>query len=145
MAEENLPEPWWSEGLRFTCLGCGRCCRGEPGAIFFTPEEGEKVRGFLNLDRERFNAGYVTHRWGRPSFVERFNGDCVFLDSKSAKCAIYPLRPLQCSLFPFWPSVVESKAEWDRQARHCPGMNDGRLWSPEEIRELLRRSPFGDL
>ena len=34
---------WWEEGLRFTCLGCGRCCRGEPGAIFFTPEEEEKI------------------------------------------------------------------------------------------------------
>jgi Fe-S-cluster containining protein len=138
---------WWSEGVRFSCKGCGRCCRGEPGAIFFTPEEGERVRNFLGLglNEAEFNRRYVTMMWGRPSFVERRNGDCVFYDPKSAKCAIYPLRPAQCELFPFWPSVMESKEEWDNQARQCPGMNDGPLRTAEEIRAALKRLPFEDL
>ncbi len=43
---------WWEEGLRFTCLGCGRCCRGEPGAIYFTPEEEAAMAAFLGTGTE---------------------------------------------------------------------------------------------
>ncbi|MDR2528759.1 MAG: YkgJ family cysteine cluster protein [Synergistaceae bacterium] len=141
---------WWGEGLRFTCVGCGRCCRGEPGAIFFTAGEGERVRASLGFTEGEFRRRYVTLRWGRPSFAERGNGDCVFLatgdpDEKSARCGIYPLRPAQCALFPFWPSVTASKDEWDRHAKRCPGMNAGRLHSSEEIRSFLGQTPFEDL
>jgi Fe-S-cluster containining protein len=133
---------WWNQGVRFTCIGCGRCCRGEPGAIFFTPEEGLRVRNFLGLDEKAFLRLYVTRKWGSPSFIERRNGDCIFYDAESSKCSIYSLRPAQCSLFPFWLSVMESREEWDRQAAQCPGMNEGRLYAPEEIRSLLERDPF---
>jgi Fe-S-cluster containining protein len=141
MKTGRTPE-WWSEGVRFTCIGCGRCCRGEPGAIFFTPEEEIRVRNFLKLDEDAFRRSYVTYKWGNPSFVERRNGDCVFYDAKNSKCAIYPLRPAQCRLFPFWASVMESRAEWNRQVKHCPGMNAGRLYEPEEIRKFLAQDPF---
>jgi Fe-S-cluster containining protein len=130
---------WWSEGVRFTCIGCGRCCRGEPGAIFFTPEEEMRVRNFLRLDEIEFRRFYVTRKWGKPSFIERRNGDCIFYDAENAKCSIYPLRPEQCSLFPFWSFVMESREEWNRQANQCPGMNEGRLYSAAEIRRLLER------
>ena len=132
---------WWSEGVLFSCKSCGRCCRGEPGAIFFTIEEGERVRIFLGISEADFKRDYVTLRWGSPSFVERLNGDCVFYDSKCAKCTIYNIRPLQCVLFPFWVSVMKSKKEWDKQARRCPGMNAGRFYAAEEIRALLARDP----
>lgn len=142
----RTPEPdvfqWWAEGVRFTCIGCGRCCRGEPGAIFFTPEEETRVRNFLNLDEDAFRRAYVTYKWGNPSFIERRNGDCIFYDAASLKCSIYPLRPAQCWLFPFWLSVMESRTEWNRQAKHCPGMNEGRLYEPEEIRKFLAQDPF---
>ncbi|MDR2137059.1 MAG: YkgJ family cysteine cluster protein, partial [Synergistaceae bacterium] len=88
---------------------------------------------------------YVTGKLGRPSFTERRNGDCIFYDAERARCAIYPLRPAQCALFPFWHSVTESAAAWGWHARRCPGMNRGRLYAAEEIREFLRQNPFDDL
>jgi Fe-S-cluster containining protein len=97
------------------------------------------------LEKQEFRRRCVTLKWGRPSFVERPNGDCVFYDAEKARCKIYPLRPAQCALFPFWPSVMDSKADWDREARHCPGMNEGRLRPAEEIRALLLQNPFEDL
>ena len=139
------PATWWSEGVSFSCIGCGRCCRGEPGAIFFTSEEGKRVREYLEIEEDTFRRNYVTLKWGAPSFLERPNGDCIFYDAQKAKCAIYPLRPAQCSLFPFWPSVMESKAEWDERAKHCPGMNEGRSYIKEDIRKLLEQCPFEDL
>ena len=100
---------------------------------------------FLGTDEAEFRRDYVTLMWGRPSFAERPNGDCVFYDARNAKCAIYSVRPLQCALFPFWASVMESREEWDKEARRCPGMNDGRFHGLEEIRNALARDPFGDL
>jgi Fe-S-cluster containining protein len=136
---------WWSRGLRFECAGCGRCCRGEPGAVFFTPEEGRRVGKSLGVEEGDFLKTYVTSKWGRPSFVERRNGDCIFYDAEKARCAIYPLRPAQCAFFPFWYSVTKSAAVWRWHAKQCPGMDRGRLYTALEIREFLRQNPFEDL
>ena len=127
---------WWSDGLRFACIGCGRCCRGEPGAIFFTPGEEARVVEHLGIDLADFRRRFVTGRWGRPSFIERSNGDCVFYDALNARCSIYAIRPAQCRLFPFWPEVLKSSARWDACAKNCPGMNDGRLYTPEDVAAL---------
>ncbi|GHV47602.1 zinc/iron-chelating domain-containing protein [Synergistales bacterium] len=147
--EPEKPE-WWSEGVRFECLGCGRCCGGEPGAIFFTPEEEDRIVNNIEINgskftHKEFRALFVTNRWGRPSFKERHNGDCVFFDAQEKKCKIYLLRPAQCALFPFWPSVLESAESWTSEAVRCLGMNDGPLWSADNIRFLLSKSPFEDL
>ena len=129
---------WWERGVRFSCVGCGRCCRGEPGAIFFSPAEGERVRALLDLDERTFRRRFVTLRWGRPSFIERPNGDCIFYRAEEARCSIYGVRPSQCRLFPFWTEVMRSEESWTSYARSCPGMNDGRLYSASEIEALLR-------
>jgi len=136
---------WWDEGVFFSCKGCGQCCRGEPGAIFFTLDEGERVRNYLGINEADFRRDYVNLMWGKPSFAERRNGDCIFYDEGCAKCAVYHTRPLQCALFPFWASVMESKEKWNKEARRCPGMNDGQFYTAEEIRSFLARDPFGDL
>ncbi|NLL36026.1 MAG: YkgJ family cysteine cluster protein [Fretibacterium sp.] len=136
---------WWSEGLRFSCIECGRCCRGEPGAIFFTMEEGRRVREFLKLEEPEFTRRFVTSRWEKPSFKERHNGDCIFYRTEDARCSIYPVRPAQCSLFPFWPSLLSSRVLWSLHALRCPGMNAGRFFEAEEIQELLSQCPFDDL
>jgi Fe-S-cluster containining protein len=144
-APDSLPEWWREEGAKFTCARCGSCCRGEPGAIFFTPEEEVRIRERLKIGEDEFRRTYVTLKWGRPSFRERRNGDCVFYDASGAKCAIYSFRPAQCSLFPFWPSLLASKAEWDEEAKRCLGINEGRIYTSEEIQELLKQCPFEDL
>lgn len=128
---------WWEKGVRFSCVGCGRCCRGEPGAIFFSREEGERVRAFLSMDKESFRRRFVTLRWGRPSFIEKANGECVFYRAEEARCFVYPVRPSQCRLFPFWADVMRSEARWASYAKSCPGMDSGRFYSSSEIETLL--------
>ena len=34
-----LEKPWYHEGLRFECTGCGDCCTGAPGYVWLTEEE----------------------------------------------------------------------------------------------------------
>jgi len=136
---------WWDEGLRFACIGCGRCCRGEPGAIFFTPDEEQALSRRLGLETGEFRNRYVTYRWEAPSLKEKRGGECIFHDEKTNLCLVYEDRPMQCRLFPFWPSLLESREAWDRAALSCPGMNEGEYYAPERIAALLDACPFPGL
>lgn len=64
---------------------------------------------------------------GRRSLTEFANGDCTFLDPKSRRCSIYPVRPIQCRTWPFWPANLVSREAWDRARTLCPGMDRGPL------------------
>lgn len=90
------------------------------------------------MDEETFRRRFVTLRWGRPSFIERANGDCIFYRAEEARCSIYAVRPSQCRLFPFWADVMHSEESWASYAKDCPGMNEGRLYAASEIEALLR-------
>ncbi|PIE54740.1 MAG: zinc/iron-chelating domain-containing protein [Dethiosulfovibrio peptidovorans] len=130
---------WWRQGLRFSCLGCGRCCRGEPGAIFFSSEEETGIAASLNLSIEDFRRLYVTARWSSPSIGEHPDGRCLFYDSDSDRCRIYTSRPLQCRTWPFWPENLSSPDRWAQTARRCPGMDQGEHHPAEQVEALLRR------
>jgi hypothetical protein len=143
--DQEAESPWWGEGLRFSCLGCGRCCRGEPGSVWLLPADEERLARCLELSLGEFRSRFALRRAGRWSLRERANYDCVLLADRGMRCGGYGGRPLQCRLFPFWPSVVRSPTSWERAARRCPGMNGGRLWTSDLILRLLSRSPFPDL
>ncbi len=138
-------KPWWSTGLHFSCLGCGRCCRGEPGAIWISEENIAAASGVMDLEPADFQRIFVTRRWKRPSLREKPNGDCVMYERESARCGIYAVRPAQCSLFPFWPSILGSRVKWERTSAECPGIGQGRFYNAGEIAALLEQSPFPDL
>ncbi len=69
------------------------------------------------------------------SLLERSNNDCIFLSDTG--CRIYPVRPLQCSSYPFWGSVLSSEEQWEDEAKECPGINNGKLHTKEEIEDWL--------
>lgn len=136
---------WFEKGVNFTCIECGRCCRGEPGVIWFTDDEANKISEFLGISAQEFRSRWTTKYMGRETIREHKNGDCFFYDPESAKCKIYKVRPAQCSLFPFWASVMESKESWDEAAQSCPGMNSGERHPTEEILSKLNATPFAEL
>ena len=143
MAKEQY---WWeAEGLRFECLECGKCCGGEPGNIWVTDAEQERIAKYLCLDMEELRKRYLVRRMGRISIREKENMDCAFYECNSAHCLIYKVRPSQCSLFPFWSSLLKDKKIWNFYALQCPGMNRGKLYTKEIIFELLKASAFEDL
>jgi hypothetical protein len=135
------PLPWWREGLRFSCIGCGRCCRGEPGAIWVSPIDEERIACWLNIDIPTLRIKNETQRWGAPSLREKEGGACVFYTLETGRCAIYSVRPIQCSLFPFWPHVVRTPQSWEQTAQMCPGMNQGRLYPAREIKFMTMLFP----
>ena len=130
-----MSAPWYREGLRFECMRCGRCCRGEPGYVWVRPLEIAEIAGFLKLDEGEFRRSYVRRALGDTALVELANGDCLFWSP--AGCRIYEVRPVQCRTFPFWNEYVRSQVGWAMAARRCPGVNRGRLWLPGEIERLV--------
>ena len=142
---ELLYKPWWQEGLYFSCIGCGRCCRGEPGAVWLSPGEIEVIAAHLGLEKGSFLRDFDEERRGRKSLKERPNRDFVIYDTENARRGIYSVRPLQCRLFPFWPSLLRTRQGWIERSLECPGMDQGRFWSDEKISTLLAQSPFPEL
>jgi Fe-S-cluster containining protein len=132
-----MPDPWYADGLHFSCTRCGHCCTGDPGFVWVDEEELVAIAERLGEPVEEVTAMYtrLAHR-GR-TLREKSNGDCVFYDDE-AGCTIYDVRPRQCRTWPFWPSNVKSKAAWERTKAACPGAGQGELIPAEEITRRLQ-------
>ena len=48
MSEE---QPWYQEGLKFSCSQCGDCCTGAPGYVWVNKREIEQLSGHGRLRR----------------------------------------------------------------------------------------------
>lgn len=132
-------EPWFTQGLRFSCQpGCMRCCGGAPGDVFVNEEEIDAMAALLNLTAAQFEEKYVRHYFssGRMSLKELRNGDCVMLNGSG--CGVYSARPKQCRDYPFWPEVMRSVFSWIREADRCPGINVGEVHDAPKLVELLK-------
>ncbi len=132
MSEEK--KPWFHEGLRFGCTGCGGCCTGSPGYVWISEEEAQAMASHLQIGYEEFLKRYTRRVGNRMALLEdRKNYDCVFL--KENRCAIYSARPTQCRTFPWWKENLTSEHEWQETARRCEGIDheDAPLISAEEI------------
>jgi Fe-S-cluster containining protein len=153
-------EPWYAEGLKFTCSQCGNCCTGGPGFVWISREEIVRLAEFLRVTPQEVVDKYCRKVDGKFSLKEYRNArgeyDCVFLTEEKVQrtagrnggdksvtltrrgCSIYPVRPLQCRTWPFWDTNLASKAAWDRAAQRCHGMNHGRRGFTREQMESLR-------
>jgi hypothetical protein len=129
---------WYREGLRFSCTACGDCCSGEPGAVWVDDEELSALAETLGLEAAEVERQYTRRLGVRRALLERFDGDCIFLDGQSRRCTVYPARPLQCRTWPFWHENVASPSLWQQTCEVCPGAGNGELHSVERIRERLR-------
>jgi uncharacterized protein len=130
--------PWYREGLAFTCTQCGACCTGAPGYVWVNDEEIARLAEFRGLAIDEFGRRFVRRVGNRLSLVERPGGDCVFWDREQG-CTVYQARPIQCQTWPFWPENVESRENWEQVTEICPGSGQGRIFTIEEIRATAAR------
>jgi len=132
-----LPEPWYQDGLAFTCTRCGNCCTGEPGFVSVNEDEILAIAEFRD-ERVDEVLGLYTRLFRRGrSLREKLNGDCVFYDSEQG-CTIYPVRPRQCRTWPFWHSNLATPEAWERTKKTCPGAGHGELIPVEEITRRVK-------
>ena len=128
-------EPWYADGLRFTCTGCGDCCTGGPGYVWVNQAEIDALAQRLELSVAEFERRYVRQIGVRRSLKELKNYDCVFLDAQTRKCTVYEQRPRQCRTWPFWDSNLASPEAWQHTCEVCPGSGQGKLYSIDVIEE----------
>lgn len=158
----HLPvaEPWYKDGLSFTCTQCGNCCTGGPGFVWISEEEIDRLAAHLNLDRDECVRKHCRVIRGRVSLKERRDArgeyPCIFLtetESKDAKgkrvvkrgCAIYPVRPLQCRTWPFWDGNLQDRDAWEANTAKCPGSNKGTRYTLDQIVALRDAEDWPDV
>jgi Fe-S-cluster containining protein len=130
-------QPWFKDGLKFRCTGCGDCCTGAPGFVWVKADEIADLAASVGLAVEEFEGRYVRKVGNRRSLVEHDNGDCVFFDNQTRKCTVYDARPKQCRTWPFWDSNVKTPAAWRHTCEVCPGSGKGKLYTPDQILHQL--------
>jgi uncharacterized protein len=130
---------FYSDGLRFSCTQCSRCCRHDSGYVFLSRQDLTRLLNRLEMDEEEFIQDFcvtVPDGFGNQiSLGEQENKDCIFWSDGG--CSVYEDRPEQCRTYPFWSHVLESEESWNREARECPGIGIGRLHSFLDIRNSV--------
>lgn len=132
-AKGPADQPWYKDGLKFTCSQCGDCCTGFEGFVWVSEEEMQAMADHLGMSIGAFKLEH-TRKVGRKVSLKEFaNGDCTFFDGATRGCKIYQFRPRQCRTWPFWDSNLESPAAWRETKKLCPGAGKGTFFSLEEI------------
>jgi Fe-S-cluster containining protein len=120
-------------GLRFECQpGCTECCR-QQGFVYLTELDLARISEHLGMTAAEFEREYVYRTRNLLRLRVPRAARCRFLTDSG--CSIHPVKPAQCRLFPFWPELVESRREWRKSARYCPGIDKGGLTLIESARE----------
>lgn len=128
-----MKTPWYKDGLRFKCTGCGACCTGEPGYVWISAEEMIRLADFLGISLEKLHHDYAYQEQGRWSLRELPGGDCIFFDRDTNGCRIYDFRPTQCRTWPFWSSNLRRESDWEVTCEECPGAGNGPVVSLKKI------------
>src|SRR5262249_16007507 len=153
--DSDSQRPWYSDdGLRFTCTQCGNCCTGGPGYVWISAAELPRLAEYLGLSVDETIDRYCRRVGDRYSLNEQPNSrgenDRTFLKEIEATrtvegqsvrytkriCPAYDVRPLQCRTWPFWSENLTSEKAWKIAGRKCPGMNEGKRYSVDEIERI---------
>lgn len=126
-------EPWYRDGLQFSCTGCGNCCTGPAGFVWVSETEIAAIAEFRNQTVGEIKIFHTRLIGSKTSLVEAANGDCTFFDPATRRCTIYAVRPTQCRTWPFWRRNLRSLDAWNAAAQTCPGIGCGPLIPLEVI------------
>ena len=132
--EKTMKKPWFHQGLRFKCTGCGKCCTGSDGYVFLSPADLIALADHFKLSVTEFIDQHTRVVDNQICLLDSPGSDkCIFL--KDNKCSAYHARPVQCRTFPWWLHNLESPDSWSSAAVHCEGIDhcDAEQISGEKI------------
>ena len=101
--------------------------------MYLSDDDIDRAARFLGLTAGEFERRYVFRTRNRARLRVPRDANCHFLFEGG--CSIHPAKPTQCRIFPFWPELVESRREWRKTARYCPGIGQGPLIQIADARQ----------
>lgn len=117
-----MNDPWFKNGLKFQCTGCGKCCCGADGYVFLSQQDLKNLAEHFKMSEQEFTDRYTRIVENQLCLIDAPDTDhCVFL--KDHKCSAYSARPVQCQTFPWWIYHLENPENWKSAAAHCEGIN----------------------
>jgi len=119
--------------LRFGCQPGCTACYTQRGFVYLAEHDLLRAAAFLGMRPAEFERRYVYRTRHRLRLRVPREARCYFL--RGDGCSIHPAKPTQCRIFPFWPELLESRREWKKTARYCPGMGKGPLIQIEDARQ----------
>ncbi len=131
-------KPFYADGIRFACTGCGGCCvaREQHTYVYLSFGDRKRLAAHLSMTTSEFTRKYTQGSDGLVHLKDP-DKDCPFLQAN--RCVVHTARPWQCRTWPFWPENMHPKI-WQRDvANFCPGVGSGRLYSAAEIDDILER------
>lgn len=134
--QNNKQVPWFQEGLRFQCTGCGKCCTGSPGYVFLSKLDILRLAEHFSISESEFTKKYTRFVDNQYALLDRSGSeDCIFLENN--RCKVYEARPTQCLTFPWWIHHLRGPEDWKEAAVRCEGIDhpDAPLIPFEEIEE----------
>lgn len=135
-----MSELFYENGLHFQCTQCSNCCRLDPGYVFLSYNDLDRLLDYFSISKDKFIKKYCRNvdmdEHKRLSLNEKTNYDCIFWSNGG--CDIYKARPLQCRSYPFWKPFLNDRISWNIEARSCSGMNHGDTIDKTGIKEWLR-------
>jgi Fe-S-cluster containining protein len=129
---------FYQKGIRFSCQGDGKCCvsRGRYGYVYLSFNDRRRLARHLSLSTSAFTDLFTKKVDGLYELIYT-GADCPFY--RDSRCSVYESRPWQCRTWPFWPENM-NETVWEREvSTWCPGVGKGRLYSAEEIADILAK------
>ena len=113
------------DGLQFQCVpGCTNCCRVQ-GWVYITEDDLFRAAAYVNLPVAEFEAKYVVRTKTHVAPAKAAGTQCHFLGE--GLLGSTPSSRCNAGCFPFWPELVENRADWDEAGKNCPGIGGGPL------------------
>jgi hypothetical protein len=94
--------------------------------VYLAESDLARAAAFLQMTPAAFERQYVYRTRHRMRLRMPRHSLCPFLRPDGCEI-IHPAKPTQCRIFPFSPELLESRREWNRTARWCPGIGQGPL------------------
>jgi hypothetical protein len=132
----------FAQNLKFGCVQCRNCCCLENGVVILSRTDLELLAEWSGLTPEQFQKVYcriLEDDRGKKFLClrDKFGNECIFWEDE--KCSCYESRPVQCRTYPFWTKILADENSWLAEKKFCPGINQGKIFSMDEINENLKR------
>jgi Fe-S-cluster containining protein len=133
-----------SSSFSFECQRCGTCCRGHANGIPLFITDIQRLSRYLGYSVEQFllkfcSFNLLQNRGVRLPILmlRQQQNQCPFL--RQSICMVHRYKPYLCRSAPVVSVLFENANLMRSFKENCPGFNQGKVISTEEIQSRLQQ------